>query len=78
MFKKPAITDDEKEVIDRKGETLKEREDNIRQMVTDKNTNRKDMFVVDVPKSWEALKRYKNIPITFYQVKIYLKIANSF
>jgi hypothetical protein len=68
MFKKPALTEDEKEVLDRKAEELKEREDNIKQMVADKNTNRKDMFVVDVPKSWATIRNYKNIPITFYQV----------
>jgi hypothetical protein len=49
---------------------MKEREDNIKQMVGDKNTDRKDMFVVDVPKSWATIQNYKKIPISWAQVII--------
>jgi hypothetical protein len=49
---------------------IKEREENIKQMVSDKTSDRKDMFVVDVPKSWEIIQNYKKIPISWVQVNI--------
>jgi hypothetical protein len=69
MFKKTALNDEEKEHMQNKEGIMKEREESIRQTVEDKNgSKRKDMFVVDVPKSWSTIINYKKIPIKFYKV----------
>jgi hypothetical protein len=72
MFRKEALNEEEKGVMEHKLEMIKEREDNIKQQMSDKNSARKDLFVVDVAKSWNAIDSYKRLPVSFHKVVILL------
>jgi hypothetical protein len=76
MMKKTVVGDKEKEALERKDVEVKERTEKIKQYVLDKNKTRQNIFIPDVPDSFNKLITNKKI-IGPALIKVYINLLAS-